>query len=352
MVDHLENRALDPALIQREDAQRDEAHMANAREGDEALDVLLGQGHVGAVDDGDHRNHQHGSEEELHGVGKYGERDPQKTIGAHLEEDPSEDDAPRCRGLGMGVREPSVDREHGYLDREGGQKGDEEPRLKWRVNRFPRQFLEVHRAEGVVDGDHGNKHQNAAGQREEQKLDRGVDSSRASPHADQQKDGNHYEFPEHKEEEEVRCGEKPDHRRLRDQESGVELPHPGLNRGPRGADAQDAQQRGEEDEWDADPIHAHAVGDVPGWNPFSQLDELQSAGTLVERAVKRGRDRQSRQGCGQRDPARQPVAAQEQDQNRPRKRQERRGAENGILSHRASIARTSSTTIPSAMIRP
>ena len=82
------------------------------------------------------------------------------------------------------------------------------------------------------------------------------------------------------------------------------------------------------------------------------LDELQSARGLVEVQVERSRDGHSCQGRGQRDQAREPVAANEQNQNRSRQRQERCGGQDRVVSHRASIARARSTTIPIAMISP
>ena len=258
---------------------------------------------------------EHGLEEELHGVGKYGQRDPQETIGAHLEKNSGQDHAPRRGGLGVGVREPGMHWEHRHLDREGGQKGREEPRLLLEPQALSGEGkgLEVQRATGVVERDDADQHQDASGESEEQKLDRGVDAPRTSPDADEEKEGNHHQFPEHEEEKEIGCRKEAEHRRLRDQEHGVELPLPGPDCSPRGADAQDAQERGEEDEWQADAVHTHAVGDVPSRDPLGGFDELQSARGLVEVQVERGRDRQGRHGRGEGDPSRPPLAAQEQD---------------------------------------
>ena len=130
VVDHLKDRALDAVSVERKDAQRHEAHVADARVGDEALDIRLGQGHVRAVDDGDDREHQHGREEELRGIGEDRQRDPQEPVGAHLEENPGQDHAPCGGRLGVGIRQPGVHGEHGHLDRERRQKGDEEPCLQ------------------------------------------------------------------------------------------------------------------------------------------------------------------------------------------------------------------------------
>src|SRR4030095_6338986 len=85
MVDHLENRTLDSTAIECEDAQGDEAHVADARECDEPLDVRLNQGNVGTPNNGHGGNHKHGLKEQVHAIWKYGKRHTQKTVGTHLE---------------------------------------------------------------------------------------------------------------------------------------------------------------------------------------------------------------------------------------------------------------------------
>ena len=219
MVDHLEDRALHAAPVQGEDAQRDEPHVADARVGNEALDIRLRQGHVRAVDDRYRGDEQHGLQEEVHAMRKYRKRDPQETVRPHLEENPGQNYAARRGGFGVGVRQPRMHREHGHFDRESRQKGREQPSLLRRLKARPGQGqrLEVQRAAGAVYGDGPHQHQDASGQGEDQKLDCGVDAPRTSPDADEEKHGNEHELPENKEEKKIRCGKKPDHRRLRDQ---------------------------------------------------------------------------------------------------------------------------------------
>ena len=53
VVDHLDRRAFEAELVQGEQAQGDEAHVADGAVGDEALDVGLGEGGECAVDDAD-----------------------------------------------------------------------------------------------------------------------------------------------------------------------------------------------------------------------------------------------------------------------------------------------------------
>src|SRR5438876_8585210 len=106
----------------------------------------------------------------------------------------------------MSVREPGMHREHGYLEGEGGQKGREEPGLLLglKAGFCEGKGLEVQGAASAVYRDDAHKHENASGQGEDQKFDRGVDAPRASPNADEEKDGNEHEFPEDKEEKKIR----------------------------------------------------------------------------------------------------------------------------------------------------
>src|SRR5439155_16311795 len=94
---------------------------------------------------------------------------------------------------------------HGHLHREGGQKSREESGLLrgLKAASGKGKSPEVQRAAGAVYGDDTHKHQNASGQCEDQKLDRGVDPPRTSPHADQEKDRNQHQLPENKKKEKI-----------------------------------------------------------------------------------------------------------------------------------------------------
>ena len=55
VVDHLQQAAGQAGLVQGEHAEHAEAQVADAAVGDQLLDVVLGQGAEGAVDDADDR---------------------------------------------------------------------------------------------------------------------------------------------------------------------------------------------------------------------------------------------------------------------------------------------------------
>ena len=234
MIDHLENCTFDTGPIEREDTERHKAHVADTREGDKPLDVRLDQSHVRTPNNCHRGYDEHGLQEELHAMWKYRERHAQKTVRAHLEKDTRQNHASRCWGLRVCVGEPGMHWKHWDLNREGSQKGREEPCLLCRLKACSGncQRFEIQRAAGAVYNDDAHKHQHAAGQREDQKLDRGVDSPRTSPHTDEEKNRNEHELPENKKEKKIRCCKQPDHRRLRDHQRRIEFPYSRLDRSP------------------------------------------------------------------------------------------------------------------------
>ena len=81
VVDHLEDGALHPLGLEDEDAQRDEAHVADRGVGDQLLEVGLDQGHDGAVDDGDEREHDDEWRPLVGGLRKKGQRETDESEG-------------------------------------------------------------------------------------------------------------------------------------------------------------------------------------------------------------------------------------------------------------------------------
>jgi hypothetical protein len=205
--------------------------------------------------------------------------------------------------------------------------------------------------QGPIDDDHADKHQDTSGQCEDQELDRGINTPGPPPDADEKKNGNEHEFPEDEKQEKIRCREQADHRGLGNQESGIKLARPCLNRRPRGANAKYAQQGSQEDEWQTDPINTHSIRNVPRRYPRRGFDELQGAGTLVEIRVKRGGGGNCRQRRCQCNPAGHPITAGEQDQRCSYDREKGNDGKDGIC-HRMKIAKARSSRTPAAIINP
>ena len=128
--DHLEDRALQPLLVEDEDAERHEAHVADRRVGDEPLEVGLAHGHDGSVDHPDDRERDDEPGELVRRVGEERQREADEAVGAELQHDPGEDDRAGRRGLGVRVGQPRVERPHGHLDREREEEAEERPELE------------------------------------------------------------------------------------------------------------------------------------------------------------------------------------------------------------------------------
>jgi len=132
VVDHLEDRALDALLGEYEQAERDKAHVADRRERDQALEVGLDERHDRAVDDGDQRQDDDDRRERVGRVREKRHREPDEAVGPEFEQDRGQDHRARRRSLRVGVRQPGVEGEHGYLDREGQEERQERPDLEGR----------------------------------------------------------------------------------------------------------------------------------------------------------------------------------------------------------------------------
>src|SRR5665647_1054654 len=273
----------------REDADRDEPHVAHARVSDELLEVLLDHRDERAVDDGDHRQHHDVGDERHGGVREEGQAEAQHAVPAHLQEHGGEDHGARRGRLNVRVGEPGVQREHRHLDGEGHEEGEEGPELQVVRVDLTAQLLDV---EGqpdrrvvldvVHDHDDGDEHEQAADQREQEELDGRVDAPRAAPDADDEVHRHQHDLPEHVEQEEVGGQKDSAHPHLQQEQRDEEAQLAVLDVVPAADDHDDAEQRGEEEEQGGDAVHTEAVVDVQCLDPGDVLDELHAGRLGVE----------------------------------------------------------------------
>ena len=138
VVEHLQDCAVDPLLIEGEDAERHEAHVADGAIRDEFLEVGLHDRHKCAVDDGDHRENNHERREELRAVWEERDRKANEAVAAELQEHAGEDDRACGWGLHVRIGEPRMEREHRHLDGEGEREGGKPEDLqRWIGDRAP-----------------------------------------------------------------------------------------------------------------------------------------------------------------------------------------------------------------------
>ncbi len=102
VTEHDHDRALDPLLVEGEQAGGDDAHMRDARIGDQFFHVRLRQRDEAGVDDRDHRQHENQPHEFDRGVGKHRQRKAQEAVAAHFEQHAGQDH--RAGGRCLNVR--------------------------------------------------------------------------------------------------------------------------------------------------------------------------------------------------------------------------------------------------------
>ncbi len=181
--DHAEHGGVDPGRGEGGDAQHHEAHVADRGVGDQPLDVPLGQAAQGAVDDGDGAEHAEHRGPGPGGLGQDRQGDADEPVGAHLQQDPGQQDRADGRGLGVGVGQPGVERPHRHLDGEAEGDGGEHDRAEGAAEAGRAQLLQGQDVEGAAgrlgagaqpQGEEAQQHDHRPDQGVEDELDRGV----------------------------------------------------------------------------------------------------------------------------------------------------------------------------------
>ena len=182
---HLYHRAFHAMGVENEYPQGHESHVGDGRIGDQLLHVRLHQGDQADVDYGDEGEGDHHRRQHVARVGQDRQRQADEPVGAQLQHDRRQHDGAAGWRLDVGIGQPGVDREHRHLDRESGEKGDEQQDLHRQRNRKA-----VVIGEGEAAFGHGvqinerNQRQQRPEQRVEKELERGVDPVRTAPDAD------------------------------------------------------------------------------------------------------------------------------------------------------------------------
>ena len=199
------HRALEPARVEREDAERGEAHVAHAGVGDELLQVGLGQRGEAAVEDGDDREPEDIRREDQRGVGRDRQAEPQEAVRAHLEQNAASSTLPAVGASTWAAGSHVWNGNIGTLiAKEMKNAAKIQP---WKAALYARPIRSgiAERAGRQAQGDERHQQEDRARHRVDEELERGVDPPRAAPHADQQRHGNQHRLPEHEEEDRSRA---------------------------------------------------------------------------------------------------------------------------------------------------
>ena len=291
VVDHLDDAAGHALGVEGEDAEHQEAHVADAGIRDEALHVALRHGHQGAVQDADDGQRGHEADHVVAGRRQQRQAEAHKAVGAHLQQHAGQHDAARGRRVGMRVGQPGVEREHRHLDGEaqeqrqedqvlGGQPDEDgfgrHPHVVDQLDDVERQFAGAVIAVAVeeVERQDAQQHEHRAEQRVEEELDCRIQPPPVPPDADQEVHRHQHDLPEDVEQEEIQRHEDAQHAGFQEQQAavirllhlvdGVERTHHDEN----------GQQGGEQHQQNAQAVDAEEIGDPDGGNPAMVLRQL------------------------------------------------------------------------------
>ncbi len=175
-------------------------------------------------------------------AGQHRQVEAQEAVGADLQKHAGQEDAAGRGGFRMRQRQPGVQRKERHLDGKAGEQGQKQPRLQRGAHagmirggvlqvgrqfgdgeRHPRPVLDV----PVVpedDGQQAQERQHAAGQREEEELDRRVAPLVAAPDADEEEERHQRELEKEVEENDVAGDEHAQHAGAQEQQKPVIKP--------------------------------------------------------------------------------------------------------------------------------
>jgi hypothetical protein len=147
----------------------------------------------------------------------------------------------------------------------------------------------------VVKRQYAQQHHHAAHQGVNDELDGGVSFPRAAPDADDEIHRHQHGFPEYEKQQQIERHEHAQHGRLQQQEQRVVFLQPDGDGVPTGKNRQEADERSEHHQQQAEPVDAQMVAGSDRGNPGGAFDELKIAPGLVAKY-----QRQRNQKPGQR----------------------------------------------------
>ena len=129
-----------------------------------------------------------------------------RTIGAHLEQHAGEDHAAGGGRFHVRVGQPGMEREHGNLDRERSEKGEEEPHLKRRPIRALAQLKNVECMAALeIQDQNRHQQQDTAGKGIEEEFDRRIETIWPTPDPDQKVHRDQHRLPKYIEQHKIQA---------------------------------------------------------------------------------------------------------------------------------------------------
>ncbi len=270
---HLVHRALHGNRLERENPQHHEAQVADRRVRHKFFQVRLHQRNQRTVNNADDRQHRYHGSCAVRRLRKQRQAEADHAVGSHLQQHARENDRAGRWRFHVRVRQPGVKREERHLDRKGHEEGKEEqhlrPRRKMESRALQRQLngRQVKRAGQVIKPQDADQHERRAEHRIDEEFHRGINPPVVAPDADQERHRDQHHFPEKEENEKVQRQEHADDADFQQQQHHVEFLDAVMHALPRSQHADRRQQRGQDHQEHADPIHAQVVIDRRGRNP-------------------------------------------------------------------------------------
>ena len=176
-----------------------------------------------------------------------------------------------------------MERDHGYLHREGGDEGESEPELYFRRDGklIQRRHLESEDAVGLViekgQRDDGGQHEQTAEYCEQEELKSRHAAPLVTPDSDQEIHGDQHAFPEEEELEQVEGEEHAHQRGLHQQHEYLVGPDVLGDDRPGTKQRQGPHECGDPGEEDAYAVRTDVIGHAQGLDPGYPFHELRIA---------------------------------------------------------------------------
>ncbi len=275
--DREQDGAVEPEVVEREDADGDEPHLRHRRVGDHATEIRRTEGEQRSVDEPRAGEDEDESREVVRRLRELRDSDSQEAVDRRLRDDRGEHRRHLYRRLAVRERQPAVEREERRLDREGDREAEEDPDVVARPRLGERERPLRH-----PERDDRREHQQRARHRVDDERHRCGLPALASPHADEDVQRDEHRLERDVEEEEILRGERGDDRAEQEEHQRV-VGARALPPDPeRVADRRREDEHGGAREPEREAVEADRVGDPDALDPLPRRSELHAAVVEVE----------------------------------------------------------------------
>ena len=283
MRQHDKRGAVQSSLRETEDAEHNEAQVADRRICDQLLHIWLHHCNQRAINNADQGQHHNPRGIHARLLRKESQVKPHHAVGTHFQKNASQQDGAGGRRFHVRIGKPCVKWKQRDLDGECDEESE-----KQQQRHSPGEFRDPSRLDSIL---HNHKIEAAGlcvepqdcGQHEDrgdhcvqEKLYSGVNPTPVAINADQQGHWNQGGFPEEVKEKQIQGNENPNQACFEHQQQNEEFFDAVVNRVPRDQNAKRCQKSGQHHQPQGYSIECHVVVNVRRGNPLNVLVELES----------------------------------------------------------------------------